>query len=204
MTPPREHRPIEERRQQLVDASVDVMTESGIAAVTTRAITARAGLPHGAFHYCFASKAELFAAILTQEVRRSLSAAFEPPVEPEAPVDRIALGLRARLDLVMARPTYALALTELMSLSHRDPELGHLATWEQREYLREVTRNIAEWSEADGLRWTVTHTALAALLIAISDGVASAWLSSRDDAAADETIRVAATAISTLLEEGRS
>lgn len=204
MTTTREHRSHDERRQQLIDASVAVMTEQGVGAVTTRAVTAKAGLPHGSFHYCFDSKADLFGAVLAQELGRSLVAAFEPPAETLAPVDRIAAGLRARLDLVLARPDYFLALAELTVLSHRDPDLGDLARWEQGEYLREVARNVDEWSAADGLRWSAPIERVAALLIAVSDGITNSWLSERDDRAATDSVRLAATALASLLEEDAS
>ncbi|MQS10352.1 helix-turn-helix domain-containing protein, partial [Streptomyces alkaliphilus] len=55
----REHRPIEERRTQLLTAASEVMREQGVAAATTRAIAERAGLPHGSVHYCFGGKTAL-------------------------------------------------------------------------------------------------------------------------------------------------
>lgn len=199
MAETREHRSHDERRRQLVDASVAVMTEQGVAAVTTRAVTARAGLPHGSFHYCFDSKADLFCAILEQELGRSIVAAFEPPATPVDPEERIAAGLRARLDQVIARPDYFLALAELSVLSHRDAELGRLARWEQAEYLREVTRNLDEWSRADGLEWSAPTPGVAALLIALTDGIAASWLVERNDDAAHESIRLAAASVSSLV-----
>lgn len=200
MTPPREHRPQDERRRQLIEAAVAVMTAHGVAAVTTRAVTTRAGLPHGSFHYCFDSKADLFSAILGQELRASLVAAFDPPAEPTPPVERIALGLQARLDLVAARPDHALALVELTALSHRDPALRHLARWEQEEYRREVTRNVDEWTASDGLRWSAPTSQVAALLVAVADGVATAWLADRDDESARASVGLAARSVASLLE----
>ncbi|MFT2707663.1 TetR/AcrR family transcriptional regulator [Clavibacter zhangzhiyongii] len=198
--PPREHRPQDERRRQLIDAAVAVMTEEGVAAVTTRAVTTRAGLPHGSFHYCFDSKADLFSAMLSQELRTVLVAAFDPPAEALGPVDRIAFGLRARLALVTARPDHALALVELTALSHRDPALAHLARWEQAEYRREVTRDVDEWTASDGLRWSAPTPRIAALLIAVADGIANSWLADRDDEAAQASIMLAARSVAALLD----
>jgi AcrR family transcriptional regulator len=200
MAPPREHRPQDERRRQLVDAATSVMSEEGVAAVTTRAVTTRAGLPHGSFHYCFGSKAELFTAILERELRTSLVVAFDPPPEPVSSVERIAAGLRARLALVAAHPDRALGLMELTAMSHRDPALSHLSRWEQSEYRREVTRNLDEWTASSGLRWSAPSSEVAALLIALADGIANSWLADRDDDAADASIELAARAVTALLE----
>lgn len=176
-----------------------VMTEGGVAAVTTRAVTARAGLPHGSFHYCFDSKADLFAAILEQELHRTLAAAFAPPPEDLGPTERLVAGLRVRLDDVIARPSYFLALAELVALSQRDPHLGHLARWEQAEYHRELARNVDEWSAAAGLEWSAPTSRVAALLIAVTDGITTSWFNDRDDDAAYDLVRLAAVAVSALL-----
>lgn len=202
MEPKREHRPQDERRQQLIDAGVAVMSEEGVAAVTTRAVTARAGLPHGSFHYCFESKSDLFGALLEQELHRSLATVFAPPVERLAPVARLVAGLQARLDQVAERPSYFLALSELIALSQRDPALGDLARWEHGEALRAVTRNVEEWSAADALSWSAPTARIAALLISLADGITSSWLLDRDDAAAHDLIGLAATAVTSLLKEG--
>ncbi|KQO81959.1 hypothetical protein ASF17_12835 [Frigoribacterium sp. Leaf263] len=200
MSPPREHRPQDERRRQLIEAAVTVMADRGVSGVTTRAVTARAGLPHGSFHYCFDSKADLFAAVLGRELRAALGAAFARPVVPLAPVERIEHGLRARLDLVMDRPGHALALAELIAFSRRDPELVDLARWEQAEYRRHVTRDVDEWSAADGLRWSVPTAQVAALLIAVADGIGTAWLADRDGESARGSVALAARAVASLLE----
>ncbi len=177
------------------------MSDEGVGAVTTRAVTARAGLPHGSFHYCFGSKADLFAAILEQELKTSVSVAFGSPPEESPPAARIAFGLRARLAHVTAQPDRALALAELTAMSHREPALSHLAQWEQSEYRREVTRNVDEWTDSAGLRWTASTSEIAALVIAVADGIATSWLADRDDAAADASIELAARSIAGLLEE---
>jgi AcrR family transcriptional regulator len=200
MAPPREHRPHDERRRQLIDAAVSVMCDAGVAGVTTRAVTARAGLPHGSFHYCFDSKADLFSAILEQELRTSLAVAFDPPEEQTAPIARIAFGLRARLALIRADPDRASALVELTAMSRRDPALSHLSRWEQSEYRREVARNVDEWTESAGLRWSASTSDIAALLIALADGIATSWLADRDDEAAESAVELAARSVAGLLD----
>lgn len=72
-----------ERREQLVAAALRVMRRDGIAAASTRAICAEAGMPHGAFHYCFHSKKELYAALLASDIEIDLGAAW-PHISPDA------------------------------------------------------------------------------------------------------------------------
>jgi AcrR family transcriptional regulator len=202
MTTPQEHRSVEERREQLVDAALAVMTDDGLPAVTTRAVTARAGLPHGAFHYCFGSKADLFRAVLERELRRSMAAAFAVEIDSPAVTAKITAGIRANLDLVRARPDAALALTELISLARRDPALHDLARWEHDSYLEEVTANVEAWSSTHSISWRRPVVQVSRVFIAVSEGVTSSWLSDRDDEAAEQSIALAADALATLAEEG--
>lgn len=198
MTAPREHRPRSERRQQLIDAAVLVMAEEGVAAVTTRSVTGRAGLPHGSFDYCFESKADLFSTILSQQIRVTMTAAFDPPAAAVSVTEQIRVGLQARLDLVTGRPDHALALAELSAFSYRDPALSHLMRWEQAEYLREVARNVDEWTAAANIRWSAPTVQVASLLIAVADGIGTAWLADRNDQAARDAVTLGARAIASL------
>ncbi|WP_267420271.1 MULTISPECIES: TetR/AcrR family transcriptional regulator [unclassified Curtobacterium] len=187
------HRSADERRAQLVDAAVAVMTDEGVRAVTTRAVTARAGLPHGTFAYCFGSKGELFRAVLDRELRRSMASAFDDDSAPtDDPCERIVAGLLASLDRVRAAPEEAMALLELTALARRDPELRDLARWEQTAYVSAVTENLTRWSDAHGRRWSVPTEHVGRLLVAVVEGAVSAWLSDRDDAAAEATLTLGA------------
>ena len=202
MTTTQEHRSVEERREQLVDAALAVMTDDGLTAVTTRAVTARAGLPHGAFHYCFGSKADLFRAVLERELRRSMTASFAVEIDSPSVTEKVVSGIRANLDLVRARPDAALALTELISLARRDPTLHDLARWEHESYTREVTASVEAWSSERNISWRMPAVQVSRVFIAVSEGITSSWLSDRDDEAAEQSIAVAAEALSTLAEEG--
>ncbi|MBF4608227.1 TetR/AcrR family transcriptional regulator [Curtobacterium sp. VKM Ac-1393] len=198
MTLQQEHRSVEERREQLVDAAIAVLRDGGISAVTTRAVTARAGLPHGAFHYCFASKAPLFRAVLERQLRTAMAVAFAPPVTRLDLEARIASGLSAHLAQTRTDPATALAVVELVTHSRRDPDLRDLAAWEQQAYLDAVRAQVEEWTADDGIRWAVPVEHVVRLLIATADGIGSTWLADRDDTAAQATVLVAARSIAAL------
>ena len=77
--------PVEERRQQLVDAAIRVMTRDGVTSATTRAISSEAGLSLSVFHYCFASKQDLLDAVIRQLVETTVDhaeASFTPRAAP--------------------------------------------------------------------------------------------------------------------------
>src|SRR5687767_6056215 len=53
------------RRAELLQAALRVMSRDGVAAGTTRAIVAEAGMPLATFHYCFRSRNELLRELIT-------------------------------------------------------------------------------------------------------------------------------------------
>ena len=67
-TAKRSYVPLEQRRSELVETAVRVMAWDGAWALTTRAVAAEAGVPHGTVHYAFSSKGELLRAVLRRDL----------------------------------------------------------------------------------------------------------------------------------------
>jgi AcrR family transcriptional regulator len=194
----REHRPASERRTQLLDAASAVMREGGVAAATTRAVTARAGLPNGAFHYCFASKSELFAALLGRELTGSLLKAWEAVADTEDLEAGLAAGLGAYLDHVRADPAHQMLMVELTVTAARATDLAHVPAWEHRQYVQRVAELLTAWADGREAAWSAPVTDLAEALVSAASGLALSWLSSRDDAAAAAAARALAAALAGL------
>lgn len=57
---------VEERRQHIIKAAIEVIAEQGLANATTRRIAERAGAPLSALHYCFKNKNELIQVIAAE------------------------------------------------------------------------------------------------------------------------------------------
>lgn len=187
-----------ERRDELMDAAIVVMSERGVAAATTRAIADQAGVPQGVFHYCFRSKDELIAALFEREITKTSTSTGDAL---RASGD-VRSGMRAALDaqmtLVRAAPDYYLALAELSLTVLRTPDLAPLAVWEQEQYRVRAQESLAAWSSEHALTWTVALDDVASYVVALGAGVASTWLADRDDARADAAIAVAAQSLSAL------
>ena len=62
----------ERTRERLLDAAFDIFAEEGFAASSVEAISERAGFSRGAFYYNFASKEELFLALIERSIQRRL------------------------------------------------------------------------------------------------------------------------------------
>lgn len=70
----------EDRRQDFVRATIRVIAEDGVEGATTRRIAEEAGAPLASLHYCFSSKADLFAAVyesIRLQVAQKVTPAFE-------------------------------------------------------------------------------------------------------------------------------
>src|SRR3954454_4054907 len=124
-------RSLTERREQLLDAAIDVMSDRGISGATTRAITERAGVPHGVFHYCFDSKAALLRALLARESERALSTAWRLDPDSDGLTEALATAIHGQLARVRAGPKQFLVLAELTVAARTDPGLTDLARWER-------------------------------------------------------------------------
>ena len=169
------------RRAELLDAAVRVMAVTGVAGASTRAITAAAGLAHGAFHYCFGVREELLGALLRQEVDAvvaQLEAAEDPTGAPLGEV--VAATLRAELDRVRREPDRQRVLLDLAATVQRIPALADLPAWEHGRYVEETGRRFI----AAGLD-SARAGRCAPLAVAGMRGIVAAWLARHDDGGAD-------------------
>jgi AcrR family transcriptional regulator len=196
----REHRPAAERREQLLDAAVAVMRVGGISAATTRAVADQAGLPQGAFHYCFGSKDELFAALLDRELDASLGQAWAAVAATDDLESGIAAALRAILDRVRTDPEYHLLTAELVDVAARTPELAHVARREHTAYVDQAEAMLHRW-RADDSPVALDPRTLAEGLVAAATGIMAGWLSTRDDRAAEGSVALFAAGLARVATE---
>lgn len=181
---PRKQVSADERRKLLLAAALRVMKNEGIAAATTRAICAEAGMPHGAFHYCFRSKRELYAALLASDLEINLDAVW-PEISPDASAqENIHKLLLAYWAQVETDPDAQLVLFDLGSFVLRDPALQELPKRDHETSLAKATGYINRLGDEADLTYLGEPRALAELVITTLNGVTWSWLSHRDDAAA--------------------
>lgn len=193
---PTDRRSAEERREQLIDAAVEVIADQGLTRATTRAITDRAGLALGAFHYVFDSKDELLEAVIQRvvgEIDATLGATAEMG-EPatarrlegtELAVEVLERFLRRAWAYFEGTRTLQLAQYELTLHALREPEKHHLAVQQYdllvgtlSGMLRDVT------SELD----PGTSDELARYVVATIDGLLLQWLVDQDADAASRRL----------------
>jgi AcrR family transcriptional regulator len=99
--------PPAERREQLLDAALDLIAEQGYGGISMEAIARRAGVTKPVVYDLFSNRGELLMALLRREEERALALLAEVmPAEPSVDPDELIVeGFRAFLESVAANPT---------------------------------------------------------------------------------------------------
>jgi AcrR family transcriptional regulator len=191
-----------ERRAALVDAAFRVVAERGIAAATTRAIVAEAGMSLASFHYAFESRDEL----MTELVRRVVAgeeSALEPVVE--ADIDDsvtmeqlVRVGLEHFFQAVRSDPDRERAMFELTQYAMREPGMADLAKRQYQRYYAAAEAALRVAAAKTGSGWNRPVEEVAVTLVTMTDGLTLGWLVNRDDDAAEATMDFAAGAIASM------
>jgi TetR/AcrR family transcriptional regulator, regulator of biofilm formation and stress response len=181
--------PADQRRAALIEAALVVMARDGLAAGTTRAIVAEAGMPLASFHYCFHTRDELLRELIQMVVTRELEAslgAMAAGEELDGKSGRAQLtailraALSGYLEHIAANPGHELVLFELNHHALRTPELSDLAVEQYRQYYAAAEQVLAQAGELAGVHWRVELPVLARLVVTVLDGATTTWLADRD------------------------
>lgn len=176
-----------ERRRLLAEAALRVMKRDGVAAATTRAVCAEAGMPHGAFHYCFRTKKEFYAEVLSMDVISDLSEAWSQ-VTHASPDEAIAMLVRALWSQVEVDPDTQRVLFDLESTVLSSPELRDLLDQQYEASLDLAAASLTRLQEEAGFRFASPVRPLAGLILAALDGATWMWLTSHDPELARSTM----------------
>ncbi|MBD8535741.1 TetR/AcrR family transcriptional regulator [Plantibacter sp. CFBP 13570] len=201
-----------DRRAELISAALRVVAAEGVAAATTRAIVAEAGMSLASFHYAFASRDELLAELVAHVVEheRVVLDVGELLTDEEATQEHsptleavVRAGLQRYVDLLRADPAREAAMQELSAYAMRTPGLEHLALEQYRRYEELARESLALAARVSGSTWTQPVDEIARTVIAFTDGLTLGWLVRRDDAEARRLVGTVAHLVATLAEPGQ-
>jgi AcrR family transcriptional regulator len=193
-------KPVEERRQQLVDAAIRVMTRDGVTRATTRAISSEAGVSLSVFHYCFDSKQELLEAVIETIVRHTVTPA-KATIEPGANLrDTIRNALGAYWAHVQANPGEHLLTYEVTQYCLREPGFVDVARGQYEHYTRAYVEVFEQMHEMLGVDSSWPIPVLANYLASVIDGLTLNWLAQRDGSHAEEVLDAIAEQVAVVLE----
>ncbi len=180
-SPRREYLPIDERRERLLNAAVDVMVADGADAVSLRSVAARSGVAHRVVHYAFGSKAELVSAILTRESARRMALFWDVPLPHGSLEDAIAHCLRMLAADLRESPERHQAMADLASGARADAQLSAAARAESDAYHAAIVARLEEWCTSVDRRLVIPIDVAAATVLAAASGLVDWWLTCRDD-----------------------
>lgn len=185
-----------ERRETLARAALAVIARDGVHAATTRAIVAEAGMSLASFHYAVPSRDHLLRDVVELVVEHQGVAAFGS-LDLEGSDLRAATRavLGSYLDVLRADPAREQAMLELTQHALRTPALADFPEAQYGAYRGLAARLLAAAAARYRVRWDTSTDDLAALAIALTDGATLAWLATRDDAAVERLLDLAADAI---------
>lgn len=168
--------PIEQRRRELLEAAIRVMKRDGVQAATTRAITSEAGMPHGAFRFCFDGKIDMFQQIISidrDSLARHAVHAMETSPSIESAISRALTGYwrESRADRGLQQ-----VYQELSLLALRDNLLLELETQEIRAYVTQLATTLDEMAERYAVSWDMDTHDMALILYSLVNGLTMSWL----------------------------
>lgn len=187
--------PLAQRRQQLVDAAISVLTREGVSKATTRAIVAEAGTSLSVFHYCFDSKQELLDAVIKSLVGTTVNLAEASFEEGASRQEMIRAGLAAYWTHVTANPDQHLLTYELTQYCLRKPGYAAVARQQYDLYAHAFIALL----EALGAEPAVPGEVAGRYLAALIDGLTLDWLVRRDDKSSERVLDLMALHIDTVL-----
>jgi AcrR family transcriptional regulator len=166
------HRPTEERRGQILDATLTCLLEEGFHATTVERIAKVAGLSKGAVYFHFESKSALLFALVDAEFQRAEALFDEALAEEGAPIQR---AVSAFLSFMGSqgdpRHRFFLLAGEMALF---DAELRERLVSQHQRLLDRITGLLSVWAETaqialpDPEMWAI-------MIKALSDGLQGSW-----------------------------
>ncbi|HSX66611.1 TetR/AcrR family transcriptional regulator [Nocardioides sp.] len=189
--------PAAQRRNDFIQAAVEVIATHGIDGATTRKIADQAKANLAMLHYCYDSKEALFT-----DVFAYVAGQYRETIEQSNPGTSLADAARGILRGVMQTyldsPSFTAATFDLISWARRQHEDRGIAVYDQAfdtlrtELRRACTEPVADESIEE----------LAYVLATLADGFAVNWLTYGDRTVAARQMDVAAAALDAWLTAG--
>jgi len=154
-----------DRREQLIDATINVMRRYGVQAATMRAVAAEAGAQLATVHYCFEDKDALFAAAIQRWLRVMITDAISFSID--GGMRKAAQQMvRAWWVALESTPTDAMAQFELPLWAIRNDN-RELASTIYPAFIKELSAMLSRSMEAAGetCAWEVERFSRALLVV---------------------------------------
>lgn len=184
---------LEERRERIVDAAVQLATDRGVEHLTLRAAADVAGMSWDTARDSFDDHADLLRAVSTAVTRLNV-----PVDEVDVTADHAAdatfedraLAVAQRFwDRLTSDREVQLVSFEILVLALRRTALRPLAAGQQEDQRLLAEQVLTEFAERDGVSWNRPVGEVARFVATFLDGLTTAWMIDGDhDAAAAQLV----------------
>ncbi|WP_083510376.1 MULTISPECIES: TetR/AcrR family transcriptional regulator [Pseudarthrobacter] len=167
--------PAEERKEQLIAATVELMRREGVQSVTIRAIAKEANAPLATAHYCFSGKDELMDAAAEAWLKNLSSFSGDVPVHLglRKAVEQVAEGYWRALE---EEPASLLAEIELILWATRNAPVSPLAAKIYPAYEKELGSIFSSAANHSGEKCLIGFPTLVRSFLMIYDGAAIQYM----------------------------
>jgi AcrR family transcriptional regulator len=169
------------RRQEILERAIDVFARRGSDKTSMRAIASEMGVTHAALAHYFGSREELLVAVYRESERRgnepATGAAGMPedaaPTDP-SPVESMRESARANREVPGLVQLYSMLVAAALEDGHEPAR--EFATERFARLRRDLSERVRRDQARGRIRPEVDPEAVAALVIAASDGLQTQWL----------------------------
>jgi AcrR family transcriptional regulator len=169
-----------ERRTEIIEAAIRVLSREGITETTTRKIAAEANVNQATLRYYFGSKDDLLFAVLQEMMRRTREIVHAGTPIGGGLHEAISESLKAYWAYVEAFPELEVMQYELTLYALRHSNSAWLAQQQYDGYATVVTTMLQHGFEAAGKVCAVPLAELARFIIGGLDGLLLQFISDRD------------------------
>ena len=138
----------EERREQILDVASRVFARKGLAGTRIADIAAEGEMSQGLIFRYFASKEEVFAAVVEKALQSATRLAQAALQQPYSPLEKLRWLLQISLSGMWRKPDYALVILHALNSETTPQEMRELVLEQSNRTLQLYRQLIVEGQEA--------------------------------------------------------
>ena len=164
----------EERREQILDVAAQVFARKGLAATRIADIAAAGDMSQGLIFRYFASKEDVFAAIVEKSLVSSIVLLEAASQQPCSPLEKLRWLLQIYLEGMWRKPEYSLVVLHALNSEATPKKVQEMALEQSRRSLQTYRQLIIQGQEAGEIVQgdpTMLALALGSCLLGLSSGV---------------------------------
>lgn len=172
-------KPAEVRRQDVVDAALEIIRRQGVEKLTTRALSEAVGIAQPTLFLHFGNKARMLVAVVDAIQARLQEGIKGLELERLGPLDRLKTTIRFHLKFIQKQPGIPRLLFS-EELQQGDPEFRARMNGMVGFFLQFLAKLIKDAQEAGELRQDIDPEQYGCLLLGMIQGLAFRWILSND------------------------